>query len=150
VARNIRTGEMQTFTAKTTILATGGCGQASKPTTNGLICTGDGMSLAYRAGARLMDMEMVQYHPTTMTATGVSITEGARGEGAHLLNADGERFMAKDAPNKMELASRHVASPAEQQGSNEARGTGPVTDSVLLDATVVPKNRVLVARREIV
>ncbi|MSW53303.1 MAG: FAD-binding protein, partial [Actinobacteria bacterium] len=67
VARNIRTGEMRTFNAKSTILATGGVGQAFKPTTNGLICTGDGMSLAYRAGARLMDMEMIQYHPTTMT-----------------------------------------------------------------------------------
>lgn len=150
VARNIRTGEMQTFTAKTTILATGGCGQAFKPTTNGLICTGDGMSLAYRAGARLMDMEMVQYHPTTMTANGFLITEGARGEGAHLLNANGERFMEKDAPNKMELASRDVVSRAEQKEINEGRGTGPLKDSVLLDVTVVPKNRVLEALREIV
>ncbi|MFA4930192.1 MAG: FAD-binding protein [Patulibacter sp.] len=150
VARNIRTGEMQTFTAKTTILATGGVGQAFKPTTNGLICTGDGMSLAYRAGARLMDMEMVQYHPTTMTANGFLITEGARGEGAHLLNAAGERFMEKDAPNKMELASRDVVSRAEQKEINEGRGTGPLKDSVLLDVTVVPKNRVLEALREIV
>jgi succinate dehydrogenase / fumarate reductase flavoprotein subunit len=150
VARNIRTGEMQTFTAKTTILATGGVGQAFKPTTNGLICTGDGMSLAYRAGARLMDMEMIQYHPTTMTANGFLITEGARGEGAHLLNANGERFMEKDAPNKMELASRDVVSRAEQKEINEGRGTGPLKDSVLLDVTVVPKNRVLEALREIV
>jgi succinate dehydrogenase / fumarate reductase flavoprotein subunit len=150
VARNIRTGEMRTFRSKSTILATGGVGQAFKPTTNGLICTGDGMSLAYRAGARLMDMEMVQYHPTTMTANGFLITEGARGEGAHLLNADGERFMEKDAPNKMELASRDVVSRAEQREINEGRGTGPLKDSVLLDVTVVPKNRVLEALREIV
>lgn len=150
VARNIRTGEMRTFTAKATILATGGVGQAFKPTTNGLICTGDGMSLAYRAGARLMDMEMIQYHPTTMTANGFLITEGARGEGAHLLNAAGERFMEKDAPNKMELASRDVVSRAEQREINEGRGTGPLKDSVLLDVTVVPKNRVLEALREIV
>jgi succinate dehydrogenase / fumarate reductase flavoprotein subunit len=150
VARNIRSGEMRTFRAKSTILATGGVGQAFKPTTNGLICTGDGMSLAYRAGARLMDMEMIQYHPTTMTANGFLITEGARGEGAHLLNADGERFMEKDAPNKMELASRDVVSRAEQREINEGRGTGPLKDSVLLDVTVVPKNRVLEALREIV
>lgn len=150
VARNIRTGEMRTFNAKSTILATGGVGQAFKPTTNGLICTGDGMSLAYRAGARLMDMEMIQYHPTTMTANGFLITEGARGEGAHLLNAAGERFMEKEAPNKMELASRDVVSRAEQREINEGRGTGPLKDSVLLDVTVVPKNRVLEALREIV
>lgn len=150
VARNIRSGEMQTFVAKTVILATGGVGQAFKPTTNGLICTGDGMSLAYRAGARLMDMEMVQYHPTTMTANGFLITEGARGEGAHLLNAAGERFMSVDAPNKMELASRDVVSRAEQKEINEGRGTGPLKDSVLLDVTVVPKNRVLESLREIV
>ncbi|EHN11145.1 Succinate dehydrogenase flavoprotein subunit [Patulibacter medicamentivorans] len=150
VARNIRTGEMQTFTAKTTILATGGVGQAFKPTTNGLICTGDGMSLAYRSGARLMDMEMIQYHPTTMTANGFLITEGARGEGAHLRNANGERFMVESAPNKMELASRDVVSRAEQKEINEGRGTGPLKDSVLLDVTVVPKNRVLEALREIV
>ncbi len=150
VARNIRTGEMQTFVAKTVILATGGVGQAWKPTTNGLICTGDGMSLAYRLGARLMDMEMIQYHPTTMTANGFLITEGARGEGAHLRNADGERFMVHSAPNKMELASRDVVSRAEQKEINEGRGTGPLKDSVLLDVTVVPKHRILEALREIV
>ncbi|MDX8151166.1 FAD-binding protein [Patulibacter brassicae] len=150
VARNIRTGEMQTFVAKTVILATGGVGQAFKPTTNGLICTGDGMSLAYRLGARLMDMEMIQYHPTTMTANGFLITEGARGEGAHLRNADGERFMVHSAPNKMELASRDVVSRAEQKEINEGRGTGPLKDSVLLDVTVVPKHRILEALREIV
>lgn len=150
VARDIRTGEMQTFAAKTTILATGGVGQAFKPTTNGLICTGDGMSLAYKIGAPLMDMEMIQYHPTTMTANGFLITEGARGEGAHLLNAAGERFMEHDAPNKMELASRDVVSRAEQKEINEGRGTGPLKDSVLLDVTVVPRNRTLEALREIV
>jgi succinate dehydrogenase / fumarate reductase flavoprotein subunit len=150
VARNIRTGEMQTFVAKSVILATGGVGQAFKPTTNGLICTGDGMSLAYRLGARLMDMEMIQYHPTTMTANGFLITEGARGEGAHLRNADGERFMVHSAPNKMELASRDVVSRAEQKEINEGRGTGPLKDSVLLDVTVVPKHRILEALREIV
>ncbi|WP_022929496.1 FAD-binding protein [Patulibacter americanus] len=150
VARDIRTGEMRTFVAKTVILATGGVGQAFKPTTNGLICTGDGMSLAYRAGARLMDMEMIQYHPTTLVANGFLITEGARGEGAHLLNADGERFMQTDAPNKMELASRDVVSRAGQKEINAGRGIGPHKDGVFLDVTVVPRNRILESLREIV
>ena len=106
------------------ILASGGAGQCFKPTTNGLICTGDGIAQAYGAGAPLMDMEMIQYHPTTLAENGFLITEGARGEGAHLLNADGERFMEKYAPNKMELASRDVVSRAEQTEINEGRGVG--------------------------
>src|ERR1700733_288493 len=114
VARDIRTGQMETFAAKNVILASGGSGQCFKPTTNALICTADGMAQAYRAGAPLMDMEMIQYHPTTLAENGFLITEGARGEGAHLLNRDGERFMSKMAPNKMELASRDVVSRAEQ------------------------------------
>jgi succinate dehydrogenase / fumarate reductase flavoprotein subunit len=150
VARDIRSGEMRTFVAKSVILATGGVGQAFKPTTNGLICTGDGMSLAYRAGARLMDMEMIQYHPTTLVANGFLITEGARGEGAHLLNADGERFMQHDAPNKMELASRDVVSRAGQKEIDAGRGIGPHKDGIFLDVTVVPRNRILESLREIV
>jgi succinate dehydrogenase / fumarate reductase flavoprotein subunit len=114
IARDVRSGKMEAFTAKNVILACGGAGQAYKPTTNGLIVTGDGIAMAYRAGAPLMDMEMVQYHPTCLLETGILITEGARGEGAHLLNANGERFMEKSAPNKMELASRDVVSRAEQ------------------------------------
>ena len=107
------------------ILASGGAGQCFKPTTNALICTGDGIAQAYRVGAPLMDMEMIQYHPTTLAENGFLITEGARGEGAHLLNAEGERFMEKYAPNKMELASRDVVSRAEQTEINEGRGVGP-------------------------
>ena len=125
VARDIRTGVMETFHAKNVILASGGAGQCFKPTTNALICTGDGIAQAYRAGAPLMDMEMIQYHPTTLAENGFLITEGARGEGAYLLNADGERFMEKYAPNKMELASRDVVSRAEQTEINEGRGVGP-------------------------
>jgi succinate dehydrogenase / fumarate reductase flavoprotein subunit len=150
VAREIRSGAMQAFAAKSVILATGGCGQAYKPTTNGLIVTGDGMALAYRAGAPLMDMEMVQYHPTCLVDHGFLITEGARGEGAHLLNKDGERFMAKAAPNKMELASRDIVSRAEQTEINEGRGVGPGGRGVYLDITVVPRKRTLEALREIV
>lgn len=150
VARNIRTGEIEVFRAKNVILASGGAGQAWKPTTNGLIVTGDGIAQAYRIGAPLMDMEMVQYHPTTLVANGFLITEGARGEGAHLLNGDGERFMEKYAPNKMELASRDVVSRAEQTEINEGRGAGPNGEGIYLDVTVVPRKRTLEALREIV
>ena len=150
VARDIRTGAMEIFTAKNVILASGGAGQCFKPTTNGLICTGDGIAQAYRAGAPLMDMEMIQYHPTTLVENGFLITEGARGEGAHLLNANGERFMEKYAPNKMELASRDVVSRAEQTEINEGRGVGPGGVGIYLDVTVVPKKRTLEALREIV
>jgi succinate dehydrogenase / fumarate reductase flavoprotein subunit len=150
IARDVRSGVLETFAAKAVILATGGCGQAYRPTTNGLIVTGDGMSLAYRAGAPLMDMEMVQYHPTCLVDQGFLITEGARGEGAHLLNALGERFMSKYAPNKLELASRDVVSRAEQTEINEGRGVGPGGRGIYLDITVVPRRRTLEALREIV
>jgi succinate dehydrogenase / fumarate reductase flavoprotein subunit len=148
VARNMRDGDMEIFAAKTVILATGGNGQIYNPTTNALICTGDGIAIAYRVGARLMDMEMVQYHPTTLAGNGLLITEGARGEGAHLYNARGERFMEKYAPNKMELASRDVVSRAEQTEINEGRGFPDGT--VALDITKVPKKRIHEALREIV
>ena len=150
VARDIRSGRMEVFTAKSTILASGGAGQCFKPTTNGLICTGDGIAQAYEIGAPLMDMEMIQYHPTTLVENGFLITEGARGEGAHLLNSEGERFMEKYAPNKMELASRDVVSRAEQTEINEGRGVGPDGSGIYLDITVVPKKRTLEALREIV
>ncbi len=148
VTRNIADGSMELFQAKSVILACGGNGQVWKPTTNALICTGDGIAMAYRVGAKLMDMEMIQYHPTTLAGKGFLITEGARGEGAHLLNKNGERFMEKYAPNKMELASRDVVSRAEQTEINEGRGFPDGT--VALDITVVPKKRVHEALREIV
>ncbi len=148
ICRNVRDGSMEHFGAKAVILATGGDGQVWQPTTNALICTGDGMAQAYRVGAKLMDMEMVQYHPTTLAGKGFLITEGARGEGAHLLNANGERFMEKYAPNKMELASRDVVSRAEQTEINEGRGFPDGT--VALDITVVPRKRIHEALREIV
>jgi succinate dehydrogenase / fumarate reductase flavoprotein subunit len=148
VARNIRDGSMEVFQAKSVILASGGNGQVYNPTTNALICTGDGIAMAYRLGAPLMDMEMVQYHPTTLAGNGLLITEGARGEGAHLYNAEGERFMEKYAPNKMELASRDVVSRAEQTEINEGRGFDDGT--VALDITKVPRKRIHEALREIV
>jgi succinate dehydrogenase / fumarate reductase, flavoprotein subunit len=148
ITRNIRNGTMELFGAKAVILASGGNGQIYDPTTNALICTGDGIAMAYRIGAPLMDMEMIQYHPTTLAGLGLLITEGARGEGAHLYNAQGERFMEKYAPNKMELASRDVVSRAEQTEIDEGRGFPDGT--VALDITVVPRKRIHEALREIV
>ncbi|HTX30443.1 MAG TPA: FAD-binding protein [Solirubrobacteraceae bacterium] len=148
VCRDLRDGHIEIFNAKATILASGGAGQVYKPTTNGLIVTGDGIAQAYRIGAKLMDMEMIQYHPTTLAGNGLLITEGARGEGAQLFNAEGERFMEKYAPNKLELASRDVVSRAEQTEINEGRGFDDGT--VALDITKVPRKRTLEALREIV
>ena len=148
ICRNLRDGHLEVSTPRRRSSRLGGAGQAYKPTTNGLIVTGDGMAQALRIGARLMDMEMVQYHPTTLAGNGILITEGARGEGAWLLNAEGERFMEKYAPNKLELASRDVVSRAEQTEINEGRGFPDGT--VALDITKVPRRRTLEALREIV
>ncbi len=150
VARDVRSGRMEVFRAKNTILASGGAGQVYRPTTNALIVTGDGIAQAYRIGAPLMDMEMVQYHPTTLVENGLLITEGARGEGAILLNSEGERFMERYAPNKLDLASRDVVSRAEQTEILEGRGVGPNGEGIYLDITKVPRKRVLEALREIV
>ena len=130
VALEMLTGDLHVIKAKSVIMCTGGMGRVYEPSTNALICTGDGMASAYYAGAPLMDMEMVQYHPTTLKENGALITEGARGEGAYLLNKDGERFLQRYAPNKMELAARDVISRVEQTEINEGRG---VDGCVLLD-----------------
>ena len=130
VAIEMISGKTQLIKAKAVIMASGGLGRLYEPTTNALICTGDGIALSYNAGAPLIDMEMVQYHPTTLKSNGVLITEAARGEGAYLLNSKGERFMEKYAPNMMELASRDVVSRAEQTEINEGRG---IDGCVLLD-----------------
>jgi succinate dehydrogenase / fumarate reductase flavoprotein subunit len=148
ICRNLRDGRMEVFNAKATILASGGAGQAYTPTTNGLIVTGDGIAQAFRIGAKLMDMEMIQYHPTTLAGNGLLITEAARGEGAWLLNSKGERFMETYAPNKLELASRDVVSRAEQTEINEGRGFPDGT--VALDVTKVPRRRTLESLSEIV
>ena len=123
-------GGLQTIGAKTVILATGGAGRLYSGTTNAYACTGDGMAMALRLGVPLKDMEMMQFHPTTLSPTGVLITEGCRGEGAYLLNAEGDRFLKDYAPNAMELASRDVISRAEQTEIDEGRG---VDGNVLLD-----------------
>jgi succinate dehydrogenase/fumarate reductase flavoprotein subunit len=139
IAMEMRSGQVQAIGAKAVILATGGLGRVYQPTTNSLISTGDGMSLAYRAGAPLMDMEFVQFHPTTLKDSGVLLTEGARGEGAYLLNSLGERFMARYAPQKMELAARDVVSRAEQTEIEEGRG---VDGCVLLDLRHLGEERI--------
>jgi succinate dehydrogenase / fumarate reductase flavoprotein subunit len=131
-ALEIRTGKMHAIRAKSVIFCTGGCGRLFEPSTNALIVTGDGMALAYNAGARLMDMEMVQYHPTTISGSGVLLSEAARGEGAYLRDKNGERFMEKYAPNMMELASRDVVSRSEQTEINAGNG---INGCVLLDCT---------------
>jgi succinate dehydrogenase flavoprotein subunit len=123
-------GGLKLVGAKTVILATGGAGRLYTGTTNAYSCTGDGMALALRVGVPLKDMEMMQFHPTTLSPSGVLITEGCRGEGAYLLNSEGERFLKNYAPNAMELASRDVISRAEQIEIDEGRG---VDGNVLLD-----------------
>ena len=130
VMMDIRSGKIEVVRAKAVILATGGLGRVFEPSTNAMICTGDGMSLGYRTGASLMDMEMVQYHPTTLKGSGVLISEAARGEGAYLLNSENDRFMLKYAPEFKELASRDVVSRCEQTEINEGRG---LDGCVLLD-----------------
>ncbi|MBV8163894.1 MAG: FAD-binding protein [Candidatus Eremiobacteraeota bacterium] len=130
VCIDMMTGELNLLRAKAVIIASGGMGRVYEPSTNALICTGDGIALAYRAGAPLMDMEMVQYHPTTLKGSGFLMTEAARGEGAYLLNRDGERFMQRYAPKMMELASRDVVSRAETIEIAEGRG---IDGNVLLD-----------------
>ena len=128
----IETGEPLIIHAKTTLLATGGCGQIFRTNTNALINTGDGMAMALRAGIPLMDMEFYQFHPTGIAGKGMLITEGARGEGGYLVNGEGERFMERYAPNAKDLASRDVVSRAIYTEVKEGRGCGPNKDHVLL------------------
>lgn len=130
VVMEIRTGNIHVIRAKAVVVATGGLGRVFEPSTNALICTGDGMALAYQTGAPLMDMEMVQYHPTTLKSNGALMSEAARGEGGFLINSAGDRFMERYAPNMMELASRDVVSRAEQTEINEGRD---VNGCVFLD-----------------
>ena len=128
----METGEPLIIEAKTTLIATGGCGQLYRTNTNAHINTGDGMSMVLRAGIPLQDMEFFQFHPTGIAGKGMLITEGARGEGGYLLNAQGERFMERYAPNAKDLASRDVVSRAIYLEVKEGRGCGPNADHVLL------------------
>ena len=130
IAWDLLNGGLKTIGAKTVILCTGGAGRLYVGTTNAYSCTGDAMSMALRVGVPLKDMEMMQFHPTTLAPTGILITEGCRGEGAYLLNSEGKRFLERYAPNAMELASRDVISRAEQTEIDEGRG---IDGNVLLD-----------------
>ena len=140
IAWNLIDGGLASIGAKTVIIATGGAGRLYAGTTNAYACTGDGMTLALRAGVALEDMEMMQFHPTTLAPTGVLITEGCRGEGAYLLNSEGDRFLKEYAPNAMELASRDVISRAEQTEIDEGRG---VDGNVLLDLRHLGAEKIL-------
>ena len=128
----IETGEPLLIEAKTTLIASGGCGQLFRTTTNAHINTGDGMAMVLRAGVPLQDMEFFQFHPTGIAGKGMLITEGARGEGGYLINKDGERFMERYAPNAKDLASRDVVSRAIATEVREGRGCGPEGDHVML------------------
>jgi succinate dehydrogenase/fumarate reductase flavoprotein subunit len=121
-AIDLKNGELYAIAAKAIIIATGGAGKTYASTTNSNIKTGDGMYLALRAGAALKDMEFIQFHPTTLPVSGILITEAARGEGGHLINKDGERFLKKYIPNKMELGPRDLIVKAILKEIDEGRG----------------------------
>ncbi|MDQ6621413.1 MAG: succinate dehydrogenase flavoprotein subunit [Pseudomonadota bacterium] len=132
VALEMETGEPMILQAKSTLFATGGAGRIFAASTNAFINTGDGLGMAARAGIPLQDMEFWQFHPTGVAGAGVLITEGVRGEGGILLNANGDRFMERYAPNLKDLASRDVVSRSMDQEIKEGRGCGPEKDYVLL------------------
>lgn len=139
VAYELATGALHVFHAKAIIFATGGYGKVWKTTSNAHTLTGDGMAIAYRRGVPLEDMEFYQFHPTGLAGLGVLLTEGTRGEGGILRNADGERFMERVAPTIKDLAPRDMVARAMVAEVREGRGAGPDKDYVYLDLTHLPK-----------
>jgi fumarate reductase flavoprotein subunit len=134
IALDIKTGRLEAIPAKAVVLATGGNGRIYAFSTNGSICTGDGMALAYRAGVPLKDMEFIQFHPTGMPSTGILITEGVRGEGGILTDRHGDRFLKKYVPTKMELGPRDIISRAMITEFEAGNGfTGQYGDYMHLD-----------------
>jgi succinate dehydrogenase / fumarate reductase flavoprotein subunit len=131
-ALEMETGEIYVLEAKTTLFATGGAGRIYAASTNAFINTGDGLGMAARANIPLQDMEFWQFHPTGVAGAGVLLTEGCRGEGAILLNSNGERFMERYAPTLKDLAPRDFVSRSMDQEIKEGRGCGPNKDYVLL------------------
>jgi succinate dehydrogenase / fumarate reductase flavoprotein subunit len=134
-ALEMETGEVYILEAKTTLLATGGAGRIFAASTNAFINTGDGLGMAARSGIPLEDMEFWQFHPTGVAGAGVLLTEGCRGEGAILRNANGERFMERYAPTLKDLAPRDFVSRCMDQEIKEGRGCGPNKDYIHLDMT---------------
>jgi len=132
-ALEMETGEVYLLEAKTTMLATGGAGRIFAASTNAFINTGDGLGMAARAGIPLQDMEFWQFHPTGVAGAGVLLTEGCRGEGAFLVNSEGERFMERYAPTLKDLAPRDFVSRCMDQEIKEGRGCGPNKDYVMLN-----------------
>src|SRR6187399_287371 len=132
VALDLATGALHRFRAHTVILATGGYGRAYFSCTSAHTCTGDGGGMALRAGLPMQDMEFVQFHPTGIYGSGCLITEGSRGEGGYLTNANGERFMERYAPHAKDLASRDVVSRSMTIEIREGRGVGPEKDHIFL------------------
>ena len=132
IAFSIETGEVCYLKAQATVLATGGAGRIYASTTNALINTGDGLGMTLRAGFPAQDMEMWQFHPTGIYGAGSLVTEGCRGEGGYLINADGERFMERYAPNAKDLAGRDVVARSMVMEILEGRGCGPEKDHVFL------------------
>ncbi|MEV6606722.1 succinate dehydrogenase flavoprotein subunit [Kutzneria sp. NPDC051319] len=135
VALELATGEIHVFQAKAVVFATGGFGKVFKTTSNAHTLTGDGMGIVFRKGLPLEDMEFYQFHPTGLAGLGILLTEGARGEGAILRNADGERFMERYAPTIKDLAPRDIVARSMVLEVLEGRGAGPHKDYVLLDCT---------------
>jgi succinate dehydrogenase / fumarate reductase, flavoprotein subunit len=132
VAIDLATGRLHRFRSHQVILATGGYGRAYFSCTSAHTCTGDGNAMVLRAGLPLQDMEFVQFHPTGIYGAGCLITEGARGEGGYLTNADGDRFMERYAPNAKDLASRDVVSRSMTIEIREGRGVGEEKDHIHL------------------
>jgi succinate dehydrogenase / fumarate reductase flavoprotein subunit len=143
VALDILSGDVHVVRAKAVLLATGGYGRAYKITSNAHANTGDGVAIAYDAGVPLMDMEFVQFHPTGLYKHGILMSEACRGEGGYLLNKDGERFMTRYAPGKMELGPRDLVSRSEQQEVNEGRGIGPDAKGIWLDLRHLGREKIL-------
>ncbi len=135
VAYELRTGEIHVFHSKATIFATGGFGKIYKTTSNAHTLTGDGVGIIWRKKLPLEDMEFFQFHPTGLAGLGILLTEGARGEGAILRNASGERFMERYAPTIKDLAPRDIVARCMVQEVLDGRGAGPNKDYVYLDCT---------------
>jgi succinate dehydrogenase / fumarate reductase flavoprotein subunit len=142
VAYELATGEVHVFRAKAVVFATGGFGKVFKTTSNAHTLTGDGMGIVWRKGLPLEDMEFYQFHPTGLAGLGILLTEGARGEGGILRNADGERFMERYAPTIKDLAPRDIVARSMVLEVREGRGAGPHKDYVYLDLTHLPAEQI--------